>query len=169
MSKNKFVFKENHVEMILTSKGKEFVCKIDLDDYEKVSSFPYKWGILSNSKDGFTYVRAIVPKGNIRTTLLLHRFLSDCEGNKVVDHINHDVFDNRKENLRTVSQLDNMQNMKQEKPNKYGNTRGVAYDKKHQKWRVRRMYKGEIISFGYFRDYNDAVQFKRLLEVIYRW
>ncbi len=41
--------------------------------------------------------------------LRLHRYLVNCPDNKVVDHINFDTLDNRKENLQIVDRSFNSQ------------------------------------------------------------
>ena len=53
-------------------------------------------------------------RGKLYATLLcqkLHRLLTDAPKGTVVDHINGDTLDNRKANLRVVTQAVNMRNM----------------------------------------------------------
>lgn len=42
----------------------------------------------------------------------LHRYIMDSPENKIVDHINHDKTDNRRENLRICSVRENNLNKK---------------------------------------------------------
>lgn len=66
---------------------------IDLNDLDKVSK--QYW---SQNCNGYFFSR----HGNTRT--FLHRFITNLTDNKlIVDHINHNILDNRKENLRAVS------------------------------------------------------------------
>jgi hypothetical protein len=49
----------------------------------------------------------------------------------VIDHINRNPLDNRKENLRLVSTTINARNK-----DGYGNRRGICYDSRHGKYKV---------------------------------
>jgi hypothetical protein len=84
-----------------TSAGYEFI--FDEDDFDLVS--PYCWNSYNNG-----YIWSSKAGQNIA----LHRLIMQNElGEKLyVDHINHDPSDNRKCNLRVVTHLDNMHNLK---------------------------------------------------------
>ena len=108
-----------------TSKGEEFY--FDLEDYDKVSE--HTWCL-----DAYGYVK------NGRS-LLMHRLVMDAQDGMVVDHINHDTRDNRKANLRVVSQSENLHNRYLSKRNKTGNT-GIYYDKDKNRWKATMMVEG---------------------------
>lgn len=150
--KNKYEFKENYV-IGYDSKGKTF--KIDLEDYEKVKTF--RWYV--QKKTGV--VMSVKKSGEFT---LIHRLVMGLNKEKVeVDHINHDRTDNRKENLRIVSHLDNMKNI----PNNYkSNTTGkvgVIYRKKTNNYQARIKVNGKHINGGYFKTFEEAV--KRRIEL----
>jgi hypothetical protein len=46
----------------------------------------------------------------LQTTILFHRAILDAPKGFVIDHINNNTFDNRKENLRMVTHAENMKN-----------------------------------------------------------
>ena len=46
-------------------------------------------------------------------SITIHRFITGCPDGLVVDHINHNKLDNRRENLRVCSQFENMCNSKE--------------------------------------------------------
>ena len=73
--------------------------KISVDDYEKVKN--YKWYLCAG------YAKA----SNGTTTVCMHRIIMGLnDPHMVVDHINHDKLDNRRENLRIVTRGANNQN-----------------------------------------------------------
>ena len=87
-----------------------------------------------------------------RTSIMLHRWLMNPTEEKVVDHQNHDTLDNRKHNLRVVTNLENNHNIN---PNKFP-VRGVYWSKDHQKWRANATVKGRKYHLGLFEKLEDA-------------
>lgn len=94
--------------------------KIDAEDYPLVSK--YKWSLSAQG-----YARTL-KDGKF---LLLHRLILDPKEGQQVDHINLDIKDNRKSNLRIA---DNSLNSSNRKPyNKLG-VKGVEYHKNINKY-----------------------------------
>ena len=98
-NRNKYYFEDDililEVNTIYTNKTYKVL--LDKEDLEKVKQ--YIWRISNN------YV--IAKKGYIK----LHRLITNCPDNLVVDHINHNPLDNRKCNLRVCTQEENAQNV----------------------------------------------------------
>lgn len=92
---------------------------VDDDDYEKYSKL--KWNL---SDTGYA-----VRKNKGKTTRL-HREIMNCPDGKVVDHLNGNRLDCRKNNLRICSQKDNARN-------RHSNDKHYCYDKSKQKYIVR--------------------------------
>jgi hypothetical protein len=96
----------------VVAKKADFCFIFDKDDFEKVRE--KTWYKLSSG-----YISTSVTEDNKKNQLLLHRFimnLLDFPGRgatESVDHINRNPLDNRKENLRIVSQSE--QNINQKK------------------------------------------------------
>lgn len=112
IGKNKY-YKENDymvMEIYSKSRGETYKCLIDIDDYEKVNK--YAWNV-----DRDLYV---VNRKNGR----LHNFLIKHPAGTLLDHINRNPLDNRKENLRLATPSQNCLNRTLNKTNKAGH-RGV--------------------------------------------
>lgn len=101
---NKIIIKENHAEIVINSqKYGEKIALIDIDDIDKISS--YSWN-LKPSKRGQFYIKTSVAGKELK----LHRLITNCPDNLVVDHINHNTLDNRKVNLRNCTVVENGRN-----------------------------------------------------------
>lgn len=87
---------------------------VDADDYERLSR--YRW-----SKNGNGYART---GSNSR---LMHRLIMHAPKGKVVDHINGDIYDNRKRNLRVCCQRENAKNHRR---------KCVQLDRRYGTWRA---------------------------------
>ena len=141
--------------------------KIDIEDYDLLKNFGWY-------DNGIGYVRTgITLNGNFKR-FYMHDFIMGCINEKydfvnekyVVDHINHDTYDNRKKNLRVITQSQNIMNSKLQKNNKSGIS-GVYFDDDYKRWMARITKNREVILLGSFANYNDAVEARRSAEEKY--
>ena len=86
---------------------------------------------------------------------LLHRIIMGAPEDFVVDHINRNPLDNRRDNLRIVTQQENCMNLTISKNNKSG-VPGVCWDKDANKWVAKITYKYKRIHLGRFEKLEDA-------------
>jgi hypothetical protein len=93
--RNKYEIKDNYV-IGYTDKNEEFY--FDLSDFEMVKK--YTW--YKRNDSGYIY--------NMKNRIYLHRFIMNCKDEEIIDHINRNKLDNRKENLRIVSLNENNHN-----------------------------------------------------------
>lgn len=130
---------------------------IDIEDVDIIKEF--KWTLQNG------YAVAWI-KTNSKSKILIHRLITNCPKEMVVDHINHNTLDNRKSNLKICTQFENMQNQKVNKNNKTGHT-GITYNKKSNKYYVN-IQKYNVRKFiGSFNKLSDAVNAKNEYEVNY--
>lgn len=80
-----------------------------------------------------------------------------------IDHINGDGMDNRIDNLRVATSMQNMWNQKESKRNSSGKS-GVNFDKQTGKWRARIRTHGKVISLGRHDTYEMAAQARSVAE-----
>ncbi len=80
-----------------------------------------------------------------------------------IDHINGDAQDNRIVNLRSVSQAQNMRNLKQAKNNTSGVT-GVRWRQDTGKWETRVIVQGRRVFSGSFSSMEEAISARRAAE-----
>lgn len=90
----------------------------------------------------------------------------DCPNNKYIDHINHNTLDNRKNNLRIVTNSQNIINSKKSS-NFINEDVGVEFDKRSGNWSARIEYKSNRIYLGTFNNKKDAIKSRRKAEIKY--
>jgi hypothetical protein len=137
-----------------TSKGEEFW--FDLEDYDKIKD--YTW--YKNSQGYF----CSVDNGK---SIRLHRLVMGYP-DKVcdVDHKRHNLFDNRKSELRICRHSDNVHNHIQHKHNTSGES-GVYFENYTNKWKVTIKYLNKNISIRRFDNFEDAVRARKQAEEKY--
>lgn len=121
---------------------------IDAEDLQKVGR--YRWRCRKNC-GGY-----VVGNGEKKQKLYLHRFVMGVtEFSKKVDHINHDVRDNRKENLRVCTNRENSMNRSSQ------SDEGVSYRKDKKKWRAYINLHYKQISLGHFCTKEEALEARK--------
>lgn len=145
--KNQYIKNDKYATLIIAN-GKTF--KVDLEDVEKLSKY-----IWNSNKRGYAQT------GNKSETYMqLHRYIMNCKknDNKIIDHINRDITDNRKCNLRIVTQKENMYNKNPRKDSKSG-FRGVYYrENKSKKWYADIKVNYKTIHIGTYDTFEEAKQ-----------
>ncbi len=94
------------VKEIRLTQGKRAI--IDKEDYKKV--IKYKWRAYKSRtkyKETFYAMTDAKQSNGKYKTLYLHRLIMDAPKGYVVDHLNRDGLDNRKLNLKVVTQKEN--------------------------------------------------------------
>lgn len=103
---------------------------------------------------------------NTGKMIQFHRLVTNCPKDKVVDHINHNTMDNRKENLRICTVAENNKNKSIYKRNKSGVT-GVSWNKARNKWYATIGVNGKLINLGRYTNKEDAIKARREAEIKY--
>lgn len=129
-------------------------CLIDTEDIEKVKD--YYWNVRIDKRHNSTvYVESFKRINNKHTRIHLHRLLVDCTQGYVIDHINHNGLDNRKQNLRIITQSQNCLNRrcKHYSYNKRDKYYAVYYKKK-----TIARFKTEQEALNYSKYIDDLIQ-----------
>lgn len=103
---------------------------------------------------------------HVKSKTMLHRMIIDAEDGEIVDHINRNPLDNRRENLRIVTQAQNVINKGKQSNNTSGHT-GVDYDKRTKSWKVRINIGKKMIWLGRHKQLEDAVNARKEAEKVY--
>lgn len=142
--------------LYLTKKGspEEYIVKIDSADLPKILRQENWYICTTNGLRAWTFI--INAPGDY-TYVLLYRFILDVPKELTVDHINNDPMDNRRCNLRVLTQAENNQNWDKLRSNNTSGVRGVYYVANRDNYTVRiRIPEGPYKSFGYFNTLEEA-------------
>lgn len=137
------------VIFIYAKDGKKSEVLIDTDDLPIVQQIDGHWSISWDGRRSNFYIKA--------KKVILHRLITNAQKGYVVDHINHNTLDNRKQNLRVVTIAENAQNrMGATSTNKTSGILGVCWSKKKNKWRARIKLNGKARDIGFYSDLQEA-------------
>ena len=141
----------NDFELIaLTGKmGEGKFAIVDSEDFEEINK--YKWHLGKQGYAKRTETKTINGE-KICKTIWIHKQINQTPAGMVTDHINGNVLDNRKENLRSVEHYVNMHNRGKTVKNKSG-FKGVC--KNYNKFEAGIRVKGKKIYLGL---YDTAIQ-----------
>lgn len=79
----------------------------------------------------------------------------------VVDHVNRNTLDNRRNNLRVVTQVENAENSKL-----VDNARGVFYEVAAARWKAYIGHKRRTVFLGSFKEEASALEARRLAQTL---
>lgn len=121
---------------------------IDTEDLPKVAAFDGSWCAQPTRYQDTFYVIN-------RNGEYLHRVIMDPPDNLVVDHIKHNTLDNRKRNLRVVTNSENILNQNR---NMFSScaTGCINWHKRDKRWRVRVYVNKERKWLGQYKTHEEA-------------
>ena len=131
--------------------GEEFY--FDLEDYDLIKNYSWK-------EDQSGYIYTCLDNNLIK----MHRLIMNCPEDMDIDHIFHNKRDNRKSELRIVTESQNMMNQKIRIDNTSG-VKGVSWDNRIDKWQAYIGINNKIIRLGYYDNKKDAVKIRKQAEL----
>lgn len=171
--KNKYKVLEEYIIIYIDRKNKSpLETYIDIDDFNKIKDFPYKFTASKFKTPDDYYVLACVYLGVINgksryKTVRLSRLVMQCldNDNVVVDHINHNTLDNRKSNLRLVTINQNTKHRGRKNKNNTSGYRNVS--RINNKWVVQLQIDGKNKILGKFENIDEAKLYAEEMRKIY--
>lgn len=118
------------------------------------------WNARYPGSEAFTatshgYKLGSINGANYRAHRVIWCMVYGSDPTEEIDHINGDKADNRLINLRAVTTLENMRNLRRPSDNKSG-VIGVNWDTEKEKWHASITVEGRQIFLGYFGDLGLA-------------
>lgn len=144
--KNKFIKKDGYYDIESYDYFGDIIaiCQVSSSDYSIVHGFIWRLsdkGYVMSHKDG--------------KTVFMHRLILN-PGKHIVDHLNWNRLDNRRDNLRIATKSTNAMNTREWGHTKSGVT-GVNWRKDTEKWRAYIKVKGVQIALGSYENKDDAI------------
>lgn len=163
--KSNYQKKQNHIVLLQDNKTCEMHIKdqkvlFDVIDLEKIQQ--YKWTLKFDKTINNYYVRAHNRNENWkeRKSTSIHRLImSPIPDGMVIDHISRQTLDNRRCNLRVVTQQENSKNKGFYKNNKSG-YKYVHFHNAHKRWVVEIKINGKAKYIGSSKDLQKAIQIR---------
>ncbi len=133
---------------------------VDEADYEAVNSFT--WWAHNNKRDKMRTWYAIGGVGldGAKVSMSMHRFLWQLWGEsqtEEIDHKNHEGLDNRRENLRAATSLENRGNNPLYRSNTSG-YKGVSWCESNGKWHAKYQKNKKTYYVAQFDDKIEAAR-----------
>jgi hypothetical protein len=133
---------------ILLSRGLATI--VDVDDFWLLSR--WKWRPLQGARPYVFRTPRIGPRSeNRKACVYMHRLILGAKPDEQVDHINANVLDNRRSNLRLCTPSQNMANVEYPRPHVYRGVTPYFY-----KWQARISVGNKTKYLGLFRTAEDA-------------
>jgi hypothetical protein len=141
----------------LSGKNKNLVCLVDDEDYESLSK--YRWYL---SRKGYAQRnRRYVNKIPDRLPVQMHTMIIGNKDGLVIDHVNNNKLDNRRSNLRHISNTENIRRRGVQKNSKTG-FKGVYFCKtkglKSTRYLSYIRVDKKLLFVGYFANKEEAAK-----------
>lgn len=127
---------------LMGNAGKGKYALVDDEDYEVLSWF--RW----NYSSGYAYS---VPRKGFKPLKMHRLILGQTDRNRVVDHINLNKLDNRRNNIIIVSTGQNALRRSKNRINTSGH-KGVGFHKATGLWQAYFKHQGKQVSLGFYKD-----------------
>ena len=138
---------EGDVAYVPLTRGYEAV--IDATDVPLVQDC--NWVVTSPTRSTVYAWAFFVDAEGVKSSLRMHRLFLSPEDSEVIDHIDGNGLNNRRNNIRICSVTENNWNTKVSRANRSGYA-GVHWDRRKGKWRASIGFKGKDIHLGRFKD-----------------
>ena len=140
----------DHAWLVMT---KGYCALISQQDASFVGQWNWSTLILVGGK-----LRAVRRTNADGKTYYMHRELMSPTGSAVVDHINADGIDNRRQNLRVCSNAENVRWQKPQRRKMSSRFKGVSYDRSRRLWQSYVTVDGKRTHLGRFVSEEAAAR-----------
>lgn len=123
---------------------------VDDEDFDRLSQF--RWHAHRGGNGGI-YAERSGPRGALSRSIRMHREIAITPSGLETDHKNGNTLDNRRENLRLATGIQNQRNSKKHSGGR-SQFKGVSAERK--RWRARLTLEGGTVNLGIFTVEREA-------------
>lgn len=154
---NEYIVEDNITKIKIKHKEKFLWVYIDTEDLSTLVAFSHRWYGKRVRKDGKIYAQTNVYENGHHKTIMMHQIILKSNVG-MVDHIDNNSLNNRKENLRLTDNSNNLKNRKARNKNNTSGYRNVT--RMGNYWRVQLQIGGKNNIFPEkFEDVHEAGKF----------
>lgn len=164
---NSYIKNDNETTLLNISYNDKIVTTIfNTNHIEKVQRFNWR---ISKKKNKFYVCSGTSTANGGKGIVYLHNLICEYipDGKHKVDHKNGNSLDNRDENLRIITRMENIQNSIVRCDNNTTKIRGISYDKRFKKYTVDFHYYGRRMYFRCFKNLSHAAYIRYLCETTF--
>lgn len=159
----KIRYEKDYAVLEVVRKGIIIDVLVDIEDVEKIRSIGSWHAILDKTLQTPSYYIAHRYNNKVKGSgvIKLHRFLTNCPVDKVVDHINHNTCDNRKINLKVCSRFENQQNLRSKSTEQTGVSKRVRNNREIWTANITKNHKRYSKEF---KNIENAIEWRKHME-----
>lgn len=158
---NNWVIVDDTAILTIESSLGNYTVYIDKEDYERIKK--YTWRI-KKTRNNYYAMTGSKSKGNVQKMQWL--LLPKPTNGFVIDHIDGNGLNNRKDNLQIISISENARLIRCQIDNQIG-IRGVCYNKKSKTYQVNGIYNKQRYYFKQFKTIEEAVYCRYVFEDLF--
>lgn len=130
---------------------KQHVILVDADDWARLCNLA--WHVIESGSGHLYVAHSISSKvGHIS----MHRMILSAPKNLMIDHINGNGLDNRKENLRLATNAQNQYNRRKTHGVSSSKFKGVSFTRARGRWAAQIRVQKRLIWLGYYQTEEEA-------------
>lgn len=160
---NKIIYQDSQI-IIFECHSQKYKCSIivDREDWKRVNK--YKWYALPRrDKTGKVYIYTPLWINKKRKTFYIHRYITNAEKGKEIDHKDNNPLNNRKKNLRYATRQEQSRNQIVNRTNNSTGYKGVC--KIDNKYLSYIKYNNKQYRLGWFNNsISAAMQYNKAAE-----
>ena len=143
--------REGQIAHISLTNGK--IAIVDAEDFDFLNK--WKWCFMAGYAMRKKYLGVSNGKQKFKN-IIMHRLINNTPDGMETDHVNGDVLDNRKCNLRSCTVSQNQFNQRKSGINTYSKHKGVTFDKRKMMWIAQIQKNKKRTHLGYFSTEENA-------------